>query len=131
MRILIAEDEELVANMLKKTLEDQGYSIDLAENGEVAFEKFKKNSYAIVLTDIRMPKMDGLELLKKIKNTEKGKIVDVILITGYSDIKYSMDALKKGAYDYFKKPVSRDELLSTIKRVENKRDIFDGEKASE
>lgn len=125
MKILVVDDETFVRDMISSYLTDKGYKdIDLAEDGQTAHKKYKNKKYDVVITDIRMPNMDGMELLKKIKEADEETLTDVILITGYSDIKHSMNVLKMGAYEYFEKPIDMEKLIDTLKRIKEKRDII-------
>ncbi len=112
--ILIVEDEVNIRKGLAATLSDN-YRVLSAENGEKAYEIFKKQHPDLVLTDIRMPKMGGLSLLDKIKL--KNKKIPVILITAYGTIDSAVDSMKRGAADYITKPVNLDKLEAVIKKA--------------
>ena len=114
-RILIVEDESRQAKLWMTKLNEEGYKVDLVENGRKACEKILKEDYQIVLTDIRMPQMDGLQLLDWIR--EKNKELPVIMITAYADVDSAVRAMKKGAYDYVKKPIDLEELSQIIGKV--------------
>ena len=114
-KILIVEDDTDILNMLREIISSQGYETDVAIDGEIAIKKLKKENFAIVITDINLPKIDGLQLLKHIK--KEYQQIDVIVITGYSK-KYSFtDVIKAGATDYLAKPFSNDELTAKLSRV--------------
>jgi Response regulator containing CheY-like receiver, AAA-type ATPase, and DNA-binding domains len=93
--ILIIDDERAIRNTLSEILQHEGYKIDVAENGEEGFEKFKKNSYDVVLCDIKMPKMDGIEFLEK--SREVNPDVPLIMISGHGNIETAVEAVKKGS----------------------------------
>ena len=114
-RILIVDDEARQSKLWMAKLEEEGYKIDLAENGKEACDKILQESYQLVLTDIIMPKMDGLQLLDWIRERDKG--LPVIMITAYADVDSAVRAMKKGAYDYVKKPMDLEELAQIISKV--------------
>ncbi len=117
-RILIIDDERAIRNTLSEILQHEGYKVDVAEDGEDGFEKFKKNSYDVVLCDIKMPKMDGLEFLDK--SREINPDVPLIMISGHGNIETAVEAVKKGAYDYISKPPDLNRLLITIRNATDK-----------
>lgn len=116
--ILIIDDERAIRNTLSEILQHEGYKIDVAENGEEGYEKFKKNSYDVVLCDIKMPKMDGIEFLEK--SREVNPDVPLIMISGHGNIETAVEAVKKGAYDYISKPPDLNRLLITIRNATDK-----------
>lgn len=112
-KILIVDDEEEIAITLKKHLEIEGYTVDVVQNGAAAFEKIKNGKYHIVLTDIVMPEMDGIELLKEIKGYDA--LTQVIMMTGYSTMDKTLSCLESGANDYILKPFkSVEEVVQII-----------------
>jgi DNA-binding NtrC family response regulator len=117
-KILIIDDERAIRNTLSEILQHEGYKVDTAENGEDGFEKFKKNSYDVVLCDIKMPRMDGLEFLEK--SREINPDVPLIMISGHGNIDTAVEAVKKGAYDYISKPPDLNRLLITIRNATDK-----------
>lgn len=117
-RILIIDDERAIRNTLGEILQHEGYKIDTAENGEEGFEKFKKNAYDVILCDIKMPKMDGMEFLEK--SREVNPDVPLIMISGHGNIETAVEAVKKGAYDYISKPPDLNRLLITIRNATDK-----------
>jgi len=114
IRILIVEDETLIQEIFQQALSNWGYNVDCAANGKSALELCQKNNYDIVITDINMPQMDGISLLKRIKS--RWPYIEVIIITGYGTIEMAIDALKVGAYDFILKPVNFDHLEFTINK---------------
>ena len=108
-KILIVDDEEIIVKLLSMSLRSDGYEIVTAYSGEQGLEVFKAESPDIVVTDIKMPGMDGLELLKNIKKIDSEK--EVIIVTGHGDIDSTITALQYGASDFINKPV-RDEALA-------------------
>ena len=117
-RILIIDDERTIRNTLSEILQHEGYKVEVAENGEEGFEKFKKNSYDVVLCDIKMPRMDGMEFLEK--SREVNPDVPLIMISGHGNIETAVEAVKKGAYDYISKPPDLNRLLITLRNATDK-----------
>ena len=118
-KILVVDDEEIIRIGCQRVLEEYNHQVDLAENGQVAFEKLQKNSYDLVLVDMMMPVMGGMELLEKIKKLDPNIIP--IVISAYATIETAVDAVKKGAYDYLPKPFTPDELVGKVNRGLEKR----------
>lgn len=116
--ILIVDDEENVRFFLQEVMQREGYDVSLAENGKTAIEKVKKEGFDIVILDVRMPDINGLDVLGEIKNIDPSLIVIIITAHGTKQIAY--DAITKGAYDYFSKPVDIDELRIVVKRAVDK-----------
>jgi DNA-binding NtrC family response regulator len=114
-KILIAEDEAISLKHLTYALEKEGYAVTGANDGIEASALFEKNHYDVIIADIKMPGMDGLTLLGKIK--EKDPEAEVIIITGFGSIESAVDAMKKGASEYVTKPFNLDELNLKIKKV--------------
>lgn len=120
-RILIAEDEAISLKHLTYALEKEGYEVTGTKDGVSAFSLFEKNAYDVIIADIKMPGMDGLTLLEKIKAKEVE--AEVIIITGFGSIESAIDAMKKGASEYITKPFNLDELNIKIKKVLEKKRI--------
>jgi PAS domain S-box-containing protein len=118
--ILVVDDEEIIRSGCREILEMSDYAVDEAENGMAALKKIKENDYDIILTDIMMPEMDGMQLLDEIN--QLGKEVVIIVITGYATLENAINAGRKGAYDYLPKPFNPDELLAKIERGMDYRD---------
>ncbi len=114
-KILIVEDESRQAKLWMTKLAEEGYQVDWADNGKVACDKILRENYQLIVTDIRMPKLDGLQLLDWIR--EKDKKIPVIMITAFADVDSAVRAMKKGAYDYVKKPIDLEELTQIIGKV--------------
>ena len=115
-RILIADDEQVQREMLEGFLVKQGYGVGIAADGSQALEKFKGGAFDLVLTDYRMPGMDGIQLLKELKRLNPE--VMVVVLTAFGTVGTAVAAMKEGAYDYLDKPIDLDELLLLIQRVE-------------
>jgi two-component system nitrogen regulation response regulator NtrX len=117
-KILVIDDEKAIRNTLKEVLEYEKYEVDLAEDGPTGLEMFSANSYEIVLCDIKMAKMDGIEVLEKIAETAKD--TPVIMISGHGNIDTAVEAIKKGAFDFLEKPLDLNRLLITIRNAMDK-----------
>jgi DNA-binding NtrC family response regulator len=114
-KILIAEDEEITLKHLLSTLQKEGYEVTGFSNGRKAFERIEEEHFDVLIADIKMPGLTGIELLGKIK--EKDLETEVIIITGYGSIDSAVEAMKKGAYDYITKPFDLDELLLKVGKI--------------
>ena len=114
-KILIAEDEEITLNNILDTLQDEGYDVSGTKNGADALMKMEKEHFDLLITDIKMPGLSGMELLGKIKG--KYPVTEVIIITGFGSIGSAVEAMKKGALDYIAKPFDLDELTMKVKKV--------------
>ena len=115
--ILISDDDESLRRVIEYNLSSKGYRLLLASNGEEALNIFKCEDVDVVVTDIKMEKMDGLELLEEIKSLNKNTLV--IMITAYGSVDTAVRAMKLGAYDYIIKPFNRDELQIVIEKALN------------
>ena len=115
LSVLIVDDEEDILNILKFILTKEGYQVDTALDGKQALQLFKKGSYDIVLTDLRMPEMDGIELLQRIKEIRPE--TEVLIMTAYASIESAVLAMKKGAADYIVKPFLNEDVKMRIARV--------------
>lgn len=119
--ILIVDDEKIVRDSLFHWFEEEGYHVDTAEDAETALKKFTKDKYDLLLVDMKMPGMNGLDLLVKIKEIDKDSIV--ILITAFASVSSAIKALKDGAFDYVTKPVDPDELNHLVKKALEQREL--------
>ncbi|MBI5403649.1 MAG: sigma-54-dependent Fis family transcriptional regulator [Ignavibacteriae bacterium] len=113
-RIIIVDDESSSRAILKKIISDAGYSVTLASGGEEALKKISASRFDVMLTDLNMPLMNGIELTEKVLQIEPDMIV--ILITAYGSIRTAVEAIRLGAFDFLSKPVNKDELLLIISR---------------
>ena len=120
-QILIIDDERSIRNVLKDILTNEGFKVVEAADGEEGLKKFHANSYDLVLCDIKMPKLDGLEFLDNI--IQANSEVPVIMISGHGNIETAVDAVKKGAYDYISKPPDLNRLLITIRNALDKNNL--------
>ncbi len=117
-QILLVDDEEDIRDVLSISLADMGYEVLVAENGATALDLFKEKRPKIVMTDIKMPGMDGIEILKKIKALNQ--YTQVIMITGHGDTDIAIKSLKYEAIDFITKPISTDALEISLKRASEK-----------
>lgn len=115
MNILLVDDERDVRKSLANFLAKLGHTVTPAANGLEGLREFHNHTFDLVITDIRMPGMDGLELLRRLKQVERSSI-DVIIITGHGDVDNAVKSLKFGAYDYLQKPIDVRELAITLER---------------
>ena len=113
-KILIVDDEKKLRHILQIILEQKGYLTDSAENGEEALKLIKTNNYSMVMTDIKMPVMDGISLLREIKKIDPD--YPVIILTAFGSIESAVEALREGAFDYITKPFEEEKLLITVER---------------
>ena len=111
-KILVVDDDVAFCTLLQTFLKKKGFDVTNSFTGKEAFDIIDKNPFDVVITDIRLPDSDGMEILKKAKAKDFG--IQVILMTGYTDIKTAVNAMKLGAYDYVGKPINPEELLHTI-----------------
>ena len=117
-RILVIDDERSIRNTLKDILEYEKYQVDLAEDGPAGLERFGGAEYDVVLCDIKMPGMDGIELLEKMGSINGD--VPVVMISGHGNIDTAVEAIKKGAFDFIEKPLDLNRLLITIRNAIDK-----------
>ncbi|MFA9371193.1 MAG: sigma-54-dependent transcriptional regulator [Labilibaculum antarcticum] len=117
-KILIIDDEKSIRNTLKEILSYEDYEISLAENGLEGIELAKTDEFDVILCDIKMPQMDGIEVL--IKTQELGLDTPVIMISGHGNIDTAVDAIKKGAFDFLEKPLDLNRILITIRNAMDK-----------
>ncbi len=120
-KILLVDDEQGVRKSLSLYLARCGFKVDEAENGLQAKDFLSSEDYFLVITDITMPEMDGLDLLKYIKTLDRE--MDVVMITGHMNIEFAIDAIKKGAFDYLKKPFMLEDVSTTITRILEKQTL--------
>lgn len=118
-RLLIIDDNIDICTLLKRYLGKKGYEVEIAHSGEAGLALFKKTKFDLVLCDYRLPDKDGLEIIQSLKSHYPG--VEIIVITGYSDVKLAVQVIKKGAYDYVTKPIHPEEILHTIKAALTKK----------
>lgn len=118
MKILIIDDERSIRNSLKEILTDEGYETDVAEDGAQGCEMAEKERYNVIFCDIKMPNIDGIEVLDKLH--QDGVDSAVIMISGHGDIDTAVECIKKGAFDFIQKPLDLNRILITIKNATEK-----------
>ncbi|HBF88448.1 MAG TPA: response regulator [Bacteroidales bacterium] len=121
-KILVIDDERSIRNTLKDILEYEKYSVELAENGIEGLDRIKNENFDIILCDIKMPQMDGLEVLVKI--FEITHDTPVVMISGHGNIDTAVEAIKKGAFDFIEKPLDLNRLLITIRNAMDKSNLI-------
>src|SRR5215212_11790532 len=119
--ILIIDDEKAIRKTLTEILSFEGYKIDEAADGEEGLKRFKDKAYDVVLCDIKMPKIDGIDFLQKA--VEINSDVPIIMISGHGNIETAVEAVKKGAYDFIQKPPDLNRLLVTIRNAMEKNSL--------
>ena len=117
MKILIIDDERPIRSTLKEILEFEKFEVDDAEDGKVGLDLIKKNIYDIIFCDIKMPNIDGMEVLDEIISS--GIETPVIMISGNGNVETAVEAIKKGAYDFIQKPLDLNRILVTLRKPKN------------
>ncbi len=118
LKILVIDDERSIRNTLKDILGFEGYQVDVAENGTIGLDLVKSNDFDIILCDIKMPEMDGLEVLENIVRFKPESTV--VMISGHGTIDTAVEAIKKGAFDFVEKPLDLNRLLITLRNASDK-----------
>ena len=121
MKVLIVDDERAIRYSLKEILEMESYQVETAANGQEGLQKASKEKYDAVFCDIKMPVMDGTEML--VKMIEEGIESPVIMISGHADIDTAVDCIKKGAFDFIQKPLDINRILITLKNATDKANL--------
>ncbi len=115
LRILVVDDEAIVGKRLKPILEKSGYQVDVCESGTLALERLSEKTFDIVVTDVRMDDVDGMQVLARVLATSPS--TKVIIITGYATVELAREALTKGAFDFIAKPFKPDDLRGVISKA--------------
>ncbi len=116
-KLLIIDDERGIRNTLREILADEGYEVEVAENGKQGLEMAQAKAYDLIFSDIKMPEMDGMEVLAALKNADEPADCPVVMITGHGDVETAVQALKAGAYDFLVKPLDLNRILITTKNA--------------
>ncbi|WP_291101205.1 MULTISPECIES: sigma-54 dependent transcriptional regulator [unclassified Empedobacter] len=126
--ILLIEDEQAIRNVLKSILMDENpkWNVDEAENGAVGLEKIKEKEYDLIISDIKMPLKDGMEVLSEAM--EYNPDLTMVMITGHGDVDLAVDAIKKGAYDFISKPPDLNKLLTTVRNALDRKSLLSSNK---
>jgi DNA-binding NtrC family response regulator len=114
-RILVVDDEDALRTVLSSELEGEGYIVQMAGDGDEAIKILEKNTFDLILLDIKMPTVDGFEVLKYVK--QHSPSTKVIMLTGFADLKNAIESKKLGAEDFVSKPYDLVDLLTTVERV--------------
>ena len=122
MKILIIDDERSIRNLMQEILEDEGHSVDVAEDGAKGLEMADKEKYDVIFCDIKMPALSGEEVLDKLR--EKGIETPVVMISGHGDIDTAVACIKKGAFDFLSKPLDLNRILITIKNATERSNLL-------
>jgi DNA-binding NtrC family response regulator len=122
MKILIIDDEKSIRLALKDILEDEGYEVSLAENGKEGLEKATAERFDVIFCDIKMPGMDGIEVLEKM--VEEGVESPIVMISGHGDIDTAVKCIKSGAYDFVSKPLDLNRILITVKNACDHKEVI-------
>ena len=120
-RVLVAEDEEITRKHIINTLREENFEVEGADNGADALGLISSDNFDVLIADIKMPKMDGLELLSRVK--QESPETEVIIITGFGSINSAVEAMKKGAFDYLPKPFDLDELMLKVDKVRDQKSL--------
>lgn len=115
VNILVIDDESVICNACHLILSEKGYMVERQLTGKLGLDALKSGQYHIVLLDMMLPDMDGMDILKMIKK-EKPEVC-IIIMTGYSTVSNAVKAMKFGAYDYLAKPFTDDELVSAVEKA--------------
>jgi len=111
-KVLVADDEESLRGIVKEILTDNGYDVDAASNGKEAMDLVRKNNYEVLISDIRMPEMNGIELLEEVKKFNPK--IEVIMMTSHASVETAIKAIRLGAYDYLTKPFEDLDIITTV-----------------
>lgn len=114
-RVLVVDDEQNSREGLSKILSKEGYHVHTAEDGEKALEEAKNYKFDLIITDLRMPNIDGIEVLKKVRS--RNKDIGVVIVTAYGEVNSYLTAMNLGAFEYLNKPVHLEELRRVIKKA--------------
>ncbi|MBP1732530.1 MAG: response regulator receiver protein [Deltaproteobacteria bacterium] len=118
LQIMVVEDSKPLREMLVHVLKDDGNVVESARDGKEAMEKYYSGAYDLIITDLNMPEMTGIELIKRIR--EMDELVEFIIITAYASLETAIEAIKAGAYDYIIKPFKLEELKVAVRNVGDK-----------
>ncbi|MDD5044449.1 MAG: diguanylate cyclase [Candidatus Omnitrophica bacterium] len=122
INVLVVDDEQVMRDLLHDVLTDAGYKVDTAGRGEDALEKIKADNFSIVITDLKMPGISGLEVLRKVKSTNSNACV--IMITAYPSVESVTEAMRAGAYDYIVKPFNVEEISLVLRRAVERQQLI-------
>ncbi len=121
-RILVVDDEMIVCESCQRILEEEGYEVEIALGGKEAFKKMKESHFDMVITDLKMPEIDGMEVLRTVRREYPDTII--IMITGFSTVETAVEAMKLGAFDYIPKPFTPDEVSIIVKKAIDQKNLL-------
>ena len=116
-KILVVDDERAIRNSIRDVLDYEHYSVDMADDGQRAADMCTKIAYDLIITDLKMPHVDGLELIRRLAESELNAATPVVMISGHADIDTAVEAVKMGAYDFLVKPVDLNRLLIVVRHA--------------
>jgi len=114
-RVLVVDDETAIREAIRMTLEYEGYRVDEARSGQEGIDKATKIPYDAILLDIKMPVLDGIEVLENLKQLKVA--TPVVMVSGHADIQTAVECTKRGAFDFLEKPLNRDKLLLSVRNA--------------
>jgi two-component system, NtrC family, nitrogen regulation response regulator NtrX len=120
-RILVIDDETGIREAIRMTLEYEGYKIDEARSGQDGLDKAARVPYDAILLDIKMPVLDGIEVLENLR--EQKILTPVVMVSGHGDVHTAVECTKRGAFDFLEKPLNRDKLLLTVRNAVRQRSL--------
>src|SRR5215213_7654520 len=120
-RVLVVDDETAIREAIRMTLEYEGYKIDEARSGQDALDKAVKTDFDAILLDIKMPVLDGIEVLENLKSQKVRS--PVVMVSGHGDVHTAVECTKRGAFDFLEKPLNRDKLLLTVRNAVRQRSL--------
>ena len=122
-RILVTDDEEMIRDLLSETFQKKGYTVQTTANGREALQRIKEDRWDLLVTDLRLPDISGMEILSRVK--KKNPELGIIMITAYGSIKNAVKAMKQGAFDYITKPFNLDEMELVVKKFFEYKNLID------
>ncbi len=114
-QVLVVDDEAVIREGMRRILESDGYCVETSASGKTALEKMQERDFDVVITDLKMPGMDGIEVLKAIKILQPD--VPVLMITGYATVDTAVEAMKYGAFDYIAKPFTLEQISEKVRKA--------------
>ena len=129
IKILLVDDEKDFTEVLSERMETRGFSVEIADSGIVAIEKAKVQSYDVIILDLAMPEMDGIDVLKIL--LKENPDFQIIFLTGHATLEKGIEAVKLGAVEFMEKPVNIEHLLEKVNEAKSKRDLLSEKKTEE
>ena len=122
IRILVVDDEPMMSDSLRQHLTEEGYTVDVSSSGTQAIDLFDGGAYHLVICDLQLPDMDGLELLRHMKDARPA--TEVIVVTGYGSVQAAVEAIKSGAFYFVEKPFDFEELSPLVEKALERRELM-------